>query len=63
MSVKELAELVGREYEITEGPFTFRVLVDDVKTSYGQARAWVSPVGGEGWAWVSVGRLGSIVTV
>jgi hypothetical protein len=60
MSVKGLAMMIGQEYEITEGPFTFRVLVDDVKVAYGQSRAYVAPVGGEGWAWVSVDRLGSV---
>jgi hypothetical protein len=60
MSFRELAKMIGHEYEITEGPFTFRVLVDDVKTAYGQARAYVAPVGGEGWAWVSVDRLRAV---
>ena len=57
MTVKEMATLVGREFGITEGPFRFRVLVDDVKVSYGTPRAFVYPVGGEGGAWVNVDRL------
>ena len=57
MTVKEMATLVGCEFWMSEGPFRFRVLVDDVKVSYGNARAYVSPVGGNGWAWVSVDRL------
>jgi hypothetical protein len=58
--MKELMGMMGREYRLTEGPFTVTVLVDDVKVAYGQARAYVSPVGGEGWAWVSVDRLQSV---
>ena len=55
--MKELVGMIGREFWITEGSFTFRVLVDDVKQAYGQDRAYVAPVGGSGWAWVSVSRL------
>jgi hypothetical protein len=55
--MKELVKMMGQEYWINEGPFRFRVLVDDVKQAYGNDRALVSPVGGSNWAWVNVDRL------
>ena len=57
MTTRELAGMIGSEYWLTEGPFDVRVIVDDVKMAYGNARAYVAPVGGFGWAWVSVDRL------
>lgn len=57
MTARDMAGMIGREFGLTEGPFRFRVLVDDVKVSYGTPRAYVSPVGGSGWAWVAADRL------
>lgn len=57
MTARDMASMIGREFLLTEGPFTIRVLVDDVKVSYGNRRAYVAPVGGAGWAWVSTDRL------
>ena len=57
MGVKELAGYIGREYALTVESFTIRVMVDNVKVAYGNARAYVVPVGGEGYAWVSLDRL------
>lgn len=57
MGIKELARYIGREFLLTVDAFTIRVMVEDVKTAYGNARAYVVPVGGEGYAWVSLDRL------
>jgi hypothetical protein len=55
--MRELMDMIGREYWITEGPYTLLVSVRDVKQAYGQSRAQVEPVDGQGVAWVSVDRL------
>ena len=55
--MRELMNMIGQEYWITEGPYTLLVSVLDVKQAYGQNRAQVEPVAGEGVAWVSVDRL------
>jgi len=57
MSAKEMVTLLGCEYLLTVDAFTIVVTVEDVKMAYGQARAFVQPVGGTGSAWVSVDRL------
>lgn len=57
MGIKELARYIGREYLLTVESFTIRVMVDNVKMAYGNARAYVCPVGGDGYAWVSLDRL------
>lgn len=57
MTGKDMLGIIGREFLLTEGPFTIRVLVDNVKVSYGNPRAYVAPVGGTGWAWVNTDRL------
>ena len=55
--MKELISMMNKEYLLTEGEFTFTVLVNDVKQSYGQNRAHVTPVNGTGSAWVACYRL------
>ena len=55
--MRELMDMIGQEYWITEGPYTLLVSVLDVKQAYGQNRAQVEPMLGEGVAWVSVDRL------
>jgi len=56
-SIQDLAQRIGREYLLDIGEFTIVVMVEDVKISYGNVRAYVYPVGGQGSAWVNASRL------
>lgn len=53
LTAKEMAELVGREGEAKIGAFTVKVIVLDVKLSYGSLRFLVTPYAGEGQAWMA----------
>ena len=52
MSVKELAQIIGKETSIYIGGLTVYVRVTDVKMSYGRVRYQVSPLLGAGSIWV-----------
>jgi hypothetical protein len=61
MSAKEMAALVGRQaemrIELSSGTIYIPVTIEDAKAAYGRVVALVSPVGGEGTAWVDRDRL------
>jgi hypothetical protein len=57
MSIQDLAQRVGQEYLLDIGEFTIVVMVEDMKISYGNVRAYVCPVGGLGHAWINACRL------
>jgi hypothetical protein len=58
MGIMELAAMVGERRTLGLDGLQVAVTVLDVKKSYGQARALVTPVDGSGSVWVSVDRLG-----
>lgn len=61
MTVKELSRFIGCEFMLTVEGFTIKVMVEDVKVSYGNTLAYVCPVGGLGFSWVGAHRLSNIV--
>jgi hypothetical protein len=59
-SIGEVARLIGHRATLTtrEG-FTIPIKVHDVRQAYGRTEALVSPVHGEGRAWVNAERIAS----
>ena len=55
--MKELIALIGKEGLMSAHPFTFQVIVTDVKSVYGTDRLEVRPVAGTGTAWVNADRV------
>ena len=55
--MKELIKLIGQEGTLNAYPFSFRVIVTDVKSVYGTDRLEVTPVAGSGTAWVNADRV------
>jgi hypothetical protein len=56
-NMKELIALIGKTGYLRESGFEFPVTVTDVKSVYGTDRLEVSPVGGNGSAWVNADRV------
>lgn len=58
MKLSEINEkYLGREATIKLGGLEIKVIISDVKTSYGRDRFLVSPVSGSGQVWVEVVKL------
>ena len=55
--MKELIALIGKEGVLSAHPFTFQVIITDVKSVYGTDRLEITPVSGGGTAWVNADRV------
>lgn len=56
-SVVQQARLIGQTGLLREHEFMFKVKIMNVKNSYGDTRLQVTPVDGNGLAWVSNSRI------
>lgn len=58
MTLQELSKLVGQEVTLpVPGGLTIRVQTIDARVSYGGVQVLVTPVAGDGQAWVVATRL------
>lgn len=59
MSIKEMAENIGREGAITMDGVRVYVRILDVKQAYGNLRYLITPLEGIGQTWVDARRVGA----
>lgn len=60
MSIAQLAKAINKTAMLRTEGFLVSVLIQDVKQSYGNVRYYVSPVNGNGSAWVDESRISGI---
>ena len=56
-SLATIGDTIGKTAMLYEANLKFRVTISDLKVSYGNLRALVTPVEGEGEVWVNFDRL------
>jgi hypothetical protein len=56
-TVKQLNIAIGQQVAVRTEGWTIPMMVDDVKTTYGVVRIKVSPLSGQGSAWIDLGRV------
>ena len=57
MNAKEAMEMIGKEGSIAIGGLRVKVIVTDVKNSYGKDRYEVTPIAGSGSIWTEQNPL------
>jgi hypothetical protein len=57
VSVKEMAELIGRHMSVSFESVAITCKVIDLKMAYGRPRLLVAPVAGSGQQWIETSRV------